>query len=302
MLLLSATACFAQSNAPPTANIPNGSSLKLRASSVNANTYQWIRDDVAIPNATQEEYVAFLPGTYTVISFNTEGCASDISQPLILTAGPVTSVSADVMIKKQSESKAVSISNTFEYNIQIKNNGAGTASMIKVLDVLPKELSMEELGRPTLGFADYSLGSKTVVWEIAKLENGQTADLKIKVKALNPGMISNTATVSAKEEDPNLANNTSTDVKSVANLAIPNVFTPNGDGRNDTFTIPGLELYEANELTFFNRWGSTVYDKKGYKNDWDGSQLNEGTYFYLLKIKIASNKWEVYKGFITIIR
>ncbi|NQX37980.1 conserved repeat domain-containing protein/gliding motility-associated C-terminal domain-containing protein [Pedobacter steynii] len=302
MLLLSATACFAQSSGSATANIPNGSSLKLRANSVSAVSYQWIKDELTIPGATQEEYQAFVPGTYTVISFNAEGCASDISPPLVLTADPVGPVSADVMIKKQSESKGVSINNTFEYTIQVKNNGAGAANMIKVHDVLPNELSLEDLGRPTLGFANYNQGSKTIVWEIVKLENGQTADLRIKVKALNPGMISNTATVTANEQDPNMSNNSSTDLKSVTNITIPNVFTPNGDGLNDTFTIPGLEFFEANELTMFNRWGSTVFDKKGYKNDWDGGQLNEGTYFYLLKIKSASNKWEVYKGFITIIR
>lgn len=302
MLLLSATACFAQSSGSATANIPNGSSLKLRANSVSAVSYQWIKDNLTIPGATQEEYQAFLPGTYTVISFNAEGCASDISPALVLTADPVGSVSADVMIKKQSESKGVSINNTFEYTIQVKNNGAGAANMIKVHDVLPNELSLEDLGRPSLGFVNYNQGSKTIVWEIVKLENGETADLRIKVKALNPGMVSNTATVTANEQDPNMSNNSSTDVKSVANITIPNVFTPNGDGLNDTFTIPGLEFFEANELTMFNRWGSTVFDKKGYKNDWDGAQLNEGTYFYLLKIKSASNKWEVYKGFVTIIR
>ncbi|MNE76567.1 hypothetical protein D3C80_1728100 [compost metagenome] len=61
-------------------------------------------------------------------------------------------------------------------------------------------------------------------------------------------------------------------------------------------------MYETNELTIVNRWGGTVYDKKGYKNDWDGSNLNEGTYYYLLKIKTADNKWEVYKGYVTILR
>lgn len=302
MLLLSATVCFAQSSGSATANIPTGSSLKLQANSVGAVSYQWIKDDLTIPGATRAAYQAFLPGTYTVISFNAEGCASDISPPLVLTADPVGSVSADLMIRKQSESKGVSINNTFEYTIQVKNNGSGTANLIKVQDFLPNELILEDLGRPTLGFANYNQGSKTILWEIVKLDNGQTADLKIKVKASNPGMISNTATVTANEQDPDMGNNSSTDLKSVTNITIPNVFTPNGDGLNDTFTIPGLEFFEANELTIFNRWGATVFDKKGYKNEWDGGQLNEGTYFYLLKIKSAANKWEVYKGFVTVIR
>ncbi len=75
-----------------------------------------------------------------------------------------------------------------------------------------------------------------------------------------------------------------------------------GDGLNDTFKIPGLELYEANELSILNRWGGTVYHKISYGNDWDAPGLNEGTYFYLLKVKAAGNKWEIYKGYITILR
>lgn len=302
MLLLSATACFAQANDPPTVKIPTGASLKLRANSVNAVTYQWVKDGTAIPNATEIEFNALVPGIYTVISFNSNGCASDISQPLILTTDSGPLVTADVMIVKRSEQRGVTMSDPFEYTLQVTNKGDGTANGIKVQDILPEELILDQLGLPTLGFANYSQVTRTILWEILKLENGQTANLKIKVKAPKPGMVTNTATVTANEHDPNPANNTSTDNKSIADIIIPNVFTPNGDGLNDTFTIPGIERFEANELSIFNRWGSSVYEKKSYKNEWDGSQLNEGTYFYLLKIKSAANKWEVYKGFVTIIR
>lgn len=303
MLLLSATACFAQANDPPvTANIPMGSSLKLRANSVNAVSYQWIKDGTAIPDATGIEFNALLAGSYTVVSFNAEGCASDISAPVILTSGSGPLVSADVTISKRSEQRGITINDAFEYTLQVTNKGEGAANMIKIQDILPEELILDQLGLPSMGYANYSQVTRTILWEILKMENGQTANLKIKVKAPKPGTVKNTATVSANEPDPDMTNNTSTDLKSIADITIPNVFTPNGDGLNDTFTIPGLDRFEANELTIFNRWGSTVYEKKGYKNEWDGSQLNEGTYFYLLKIKTAGNKWEVYKGYVTIIR
>lgn len=302
LLLLSATAGFAQSSAQQTVNIPEGSSVKLQANSVNAATFQWIKDGAAVTGATSKDFTVLLPGTYNVVSFNTEGCASDISAPVIVTIGPRTSLSADLMINKNSESRSVTINETFEYLIRVKNNGTGSATMIKVQDVLPPELNFEQLITPTLGFANYNNGSKTILWEISKLENGEAADLKIKVKALSAGIIKNTATVTALETDPDPKNNTSTDSKSIAGIIIPNVFTPNGDGLNDTFEIPGLELYEANELTIVNRWGGTVYDKKSYKNDWTATGLNEGTYFYLLKVKTSANKWEIYKGYVTILR
>lgn len=302
LLLFSATAGFAQSGSAQTVTVPQGASVKLKASSVNATTFQWIKDGAAIAGATSADYTVLQAGKYNVVSFNAQGCASDISEPVVVNIGPAPVLTADLMINKNAESRSVTINDTFEYLIQVKNNGTADATMVKVQDVLPEELIFQQLITPMIGSADYNMGSRSILWEISKLDNGQTADLKIRVKAAKAGIIRNTATVSALETDPNLQNNTSTDSKSIAGIIIPNVFTPNGDGLNDSFKIPGLELYEANELTILNRWGGTVYDKKGYTNDWTATGLNEGTYFYLLKVKTATNKWEVYKGYVTILR
>jgi gliding motility-associated-like protein/uncharacterized repeat protein (TIGR01451 family) len=73
-------------------------------------------------------------------------------------------------------------------------------------------------------------------------------------------------------------------------LEIPNTFTPNGDGKNDTFQIKGRENYDAIEISIFNRWGDEVYRSKNYKDEWDGAGLNEGTYFYVLKLKKGSHE------------
>ncbi len=85
-------------------------------------------------------------------------------------------------------------------------------------------------------------------------------------------------------------------------LVIPNVFTPNGDGVNETFEIRGLNIYPENEISIINRWGNTVYEKKNYENTWEGNGLDEGTYFYVLKVKNVSGTWKVYKGYITLLR
>ncbi|MGM9477963.1 Calx-beta domain-containing protein, partial [Pedobacter sp. GSP4] len=86
-------------------------------------------------------------------------------------------------------------------------------------------------------------------------------------------------------------------------ITIPNLFTPNGDGINDTFEIIGLNQFQATELQIVNRWGNEVFHAKGYQNNWTGEGLNEGTYYYLLRVKKAnSDEFEVYKGYITLIR
>jgi len=70
------------------------------------------------------------------------------------------------------------------------------------------------------------------------------------------------------------------------------VITPNGDGLNDVFHIDGIDRYPDNLLIIVNRWGSEVYRKKNYKNEWDGTYgsdiLPTGVYFYVLTVKGTS--------------
>ncbi len=77
---------------------------------------------------------------------------------------------------------------------------------------------------------------------------------------------------------------------------IPNIFTPNGDGKNDTF-VPGITCLPT-DLKVFNRWGQVVYDQKNYQNTWDGKDLPEGIYYYHLT-NTKGNNW---KGWVEITR
>jgi gliding motility-associated-like protein len=78
---------------------------------------------------------------------------------------------------------------------------------------------------------------------------------------------------------------------------IPNIFTPNGDGTNETFELQGLEL-SAWDLLVYNRWGSTVYKKKNYQNNWTGGGLSSGVYFYTVTNAFCPDR--NYKGTVTI--
>jgi gliding motility-associated-like protein len=89
-------------------------------------------------------------------------------------------------------------------------------------------------------------------------------------------------------------------------LFIPQGFSPNGDGINETFVIKGLPDGE-NELIIFNRWGSKVFESTNYDNTWDGAanrgsngnnKLPQGTYYYILNLKGADQK--TYTGFIVL--
>ena len=84
---------------------------------------------------------------------------------------------------------------------------------------------------------------------------------------------------------------------------IPSVFTPNGDGYNDTWTINGLIDYPFCLMKVYNRWGQLVFNSEGYLYPWDGSHngndLPIADYYYTLDLR---NRPEVLTGNITIKR
>jgi gliding motility-associated-like protein len=96
------------------------------------------------------------------------------------------------------------------------------------------------------------------------------------------------------------------DVKiTVFDLFIPNVITPNGDGKNDFFVINALidQTIRPVELIVMNRWGVVEYRNTDYSNNWDGKtnkgeDLENDTYMYIVRFKDGMNR----KGTVLITR
>ena len=84
------------------------------------------------------------------------------------------------------------------------------------------------------------------------------------------------------------------------NLKIPNVITPNGDGRNDKFVIVGLEHYPGSQLHVFDRNGKIIYESMDYQNNWDANNIPNGVYFY--RLQLNDGKKSEKNGTISILR
>jgi gliding motility-associated-like protein len=84
---------------------------------------------------------------------------------------------------------------------------------------------------------------------------------------------------------------------------IPNTFTPNGDGINDTWDIQYLNEYHFCTVNIFTRYGEKVFTSVGYGIPWDGkyrgADLPQGTYYYIIN---PGNGRKVLSGSVTIIR
>lgn len=113
---------------------------------------------------------------------------------------------------------------------------------------------------------------------------------------VNPGFITITAI------DQCLSSVTFTLEVEACDTFIPNVISPNADGKNDYFRIEGIEGFPLSELTVFNRWGTQVFRDVDYRGGWDGringKPLAEGTYYYVLR----RSDGEAFQGPLTIVR
>jgi gliding motility-associated-like protein len=81
----------------------------------------------------------------------------------------------------------------------------------------------------------------------------------------------------------------------------PNIFTPNEDGLNDFFEIPGMPADVCTSafqhIRIYNRWGKEVFSSTEHNFKWDGKGVNDGVYFYV--IDYGADK---FKGSVTLVR
>ncbi len=103
------------------------------------------------------------------------------------------------------------------------------------------------------------------------------------------------------------------DVDYNRDVYIPNVFSPNYDGRNDDFKIfTGLGVVAINYLHIYDRWGNLVHSETDLipssngAGNWDGTynekELNPGVYVYVAEITFADNMTLIYRGDITLLK
>ncbi|MDB5155411.1 MAG: type sorting protein [Mucilaginibacter sp.] len=87
------------------------------------------------------------------------------------------------------------------------------------------------------------------------------------------------------------------------NIVVPNTFTPNNDGINDTWEIQYLNTYPGATVDVFNRYGAKVFSSIGYPKPWDGkshgADLPFGVYYYIINTRSGR---KLISGSVTIVR
>ncbi|WP_147313975.1 T9SS type B sorting domain-containing protein [Deminuibacter soli] len=206
----------------------------------------------------------------------------------------------DLAVVKKSEEKRTGVSDVFNYTITVTNKLNSPARDVMVTDSLPASVTYQFASAAT-GEASYSQSNRVLHWSIPEIAAGASVSLVLTVKANAAGDVVNTAWVSSQGNDLDTTDNHSSDKHNVIDLFIPNIITPNSDGKNDQFKITGIGAYPNSVLVVYNRWGNQVFYSSDYHNEWDGAGLNEGTYYYVLKLRTPAGTKD-YKGWVTLMR
>jgi gliding motility-associated-like protein len=231
----------------------------ILGASIFANKYAWNNGD------TTQYIKAFNYGDYFVSIAAANGCRNN-SDTLFLSFNPPPLVSLNSPLQGNG------------YNVSAP--GAGDGSI---------DLTVQG------GFPPYSFSWSTG----ANTEN---------LDGLNSGLYSVSVTDSGRctvRDSIFLSDPVNTSIGNItaegafSGIKIPNGFTPNGDGFNDTWRIIGLSpALERNEMLVFDARGNLVYRMQNYRAQWDGrdvkgNALPEGDYFWVFKAANGAIKGNV---------
>lgn len=95
-------------------------------------------------------------------------------------------------------------------------------------------------------------------------------------------------------------------------IYFPNIFSPNGDGNNDTYS-PGLDsnVKQVAKWEIYDRWGGRVYATSAtspndplleWNGTWRGEVVEEGVYLYLAEIEFSNGRRKIFTGEVTLVR
>ena len=154
------------------------------------------------------------------------------------------------------------------------------------------ECNLENLDICIKALPDGGIGTYFFEWW-----NGETADEIC--SGIMPGNLN------VIVEDANgCKEDTSFVITSMTSECIPNVFTPDGDGINDTWSLEDAFLFSDSEIRIYGRYGKLLFESVGYNQAWDGTNekgndIPDGAYFYSIDI---GHGVDPIKGIVTILR
>ncbi|WP_010227835.1 T9SS type B sorting domain-containing protein [Gillisia marina] len=213
---------------------------------------------------------------------------------------------ATVAVEITADNPTPTIDGEVEFTITFINKGSASVSNVTVMQELNTGFELID-AYSNIGIYNRNTNN----WDLEFVDANSSAELLVRAKVLNQGIYSNTVLINQVTPIDITPGDNSASILLFPNcMTIFNQFSPNKDGMNETFMIDCIEKYPNNYLQIFNRDGNRVFEKKSYKNGWDGSaegdlsigsqkKVPNGTYFFVLDLGNGSPQ---IKGWIQIIR
>ena len=213
----------------------------------------------------------------------------------------------DLAISKEVDEDEVLLNSEVTFTITVQNTTMDRILDIVVSDVLDSGFAYQS-STPSKGSYDETTGE----WTIDALDAEEIVTLEITVAVIESGTLVNTASLISSFPNDGISDNNTSSAEVIVNRSecedpgtICNIFSPNGDGVNDTLKFVDPEgIYANNTLEIFDRYGNSVFQMDGYDSSWDGTGKNgdlpKGTYFYILDLN--GDGTDVVKGWIQIVR
>ncbi|MEX1189427.1 MAG: gliding motility-associated C-terminal domain-containing protein [Bacteroidia bacterium] len=301
-------------------SVCDGNDLILNSNAQTGVNYSWggpgvntSGNTLTIPTANESQ-----EGEYS-LSAELNGCKSDtVFAQIIVNENPTLDLGADLAVCLESETTITGPAGFSSYNWstgeETESISAGSGNYILSvtddngceaeddINVAVSGPTADFSSNPTTGtqvdvliaFTDESTGNPSI-WDWNFGDNTSSATQNTNHAFTAQGEYTVTLTVT----DENGCSDSESRVYTISNsVAVPNSFTPNGDGFNDFFAIQGLDAFPDSKLTIFNRWGTEIYSVNAYANNWDAVDSPDGTYFYILEL----TNGEKINGDVTIIR
>jgi gliding motility-associated-like protein len=289
--------------------ICNGNTVTLNVA--GASTYTWNPGNLSGASVTVSPTSNI---TYSVIGATANGCSSSATKSVTVNSVPVMTTSltnvncngnanGSIIVNVSggtipysylwSNGNSSSQSNTLtagNYSIQVSDlNNCSTNTIVTLSEPSQLTANVSVVTPSCIGISDGSaqlniiggISPYTILWS-----NGVTS-------TQNNNLSANVYSVSIN--DANACTYTLNVIISDASTScffIPNGFSPNGDGINDTWEIPGINNYPNAQVTVLNRWGQEMLNTNNYTTPWDGSfkggLLPTSDYYYIINLNDGS--------------
>jgi gliding motility-associated-like protein len=275
---------------------------------LSAATYLWS------DQTTSGNYNIIQPGTYW-LEVTQNGCSKRDSIFIQYKPSPVANLGADTTlcegtIKELSAFNTAATytwqdgsSNAFyevnkagKYSVSINLNGCIRKDTIEITYL---NLPRFSLGNDTTLCNGYTMTLQTNVNDASyHWQDGTTTPDYI---VTDPGIYSVTVTNTCGSQTDKISIN-----RGICQIKMPNVFTPNKDGKNDVFRVKYPQFIKKFKMTIYNRWGAIIYESTDAYKGWNGMHKGlpqpEGNYIWMISIVDNDGISGSYQGNVYLLR